>query len=131
MIFKNWSPYGSNFKEINKNLRKLKDCEENQIIVTNLKGSRGVNFKLPKPAHVIIAFEPKRPSDIVQASGRGARSFEQRTSFTLLRNEGFNGEADYSEYINQLNDDEFARIKEEKERKKVTELLHNKPKEKN
>ena len=49
-----------------------------------MHGLRGVDFKLENEVHVILAFNPKNFYDIVQALGRGSRSFFQVSNGTII-----------------------------------------------
>jgi hypothetical protein len=49
-----------------------------------MHGLRGVDFKLENEVHVILAFNPKNFYDIVQALGRGSRSFFQVSNGTIV-----------------------------------------------
>lgn len=66
-------------------MRDLRNVELPQIIHTAFDGVRGVDFKLGGDVHVVIAFNPKNYFDVVQALGRGTRSFEKSSEGTLVQ----------------------------------------------
>jgi hypothetical protein len=54
------------------------------IVITTKEGGIGIDFKGTDPAHVVIAFEYKSFSELIQALGRGSRDVTQCCSGTLI-----------------------------------------------
>jgi hypothetical protein len=55
--------FEANFHKIQENLAKLN--LDNFVVVTTKEGSRGVDYKGPSPAHVIICYSPNTYADCV------------------------------------------------------------------
>jgi hypothetical protein len=74
--------FEENYAQVLEKLQKL--SHDNFVVLTTKEGSRGVDYKGPSPAHVIICYEPSSFADCVQALGRGCRTLDQFSEGTII-----------------------------------------------
>ena len=90
--------FDENYATIKEKLQKLN--KDNFIVLTVKEGSRGVDYKGPSPAHVIICYAPASYADCVQALSRGCRTLDQFSEGTILCKQPLT--EDPSEYLSLL-----------------------------
>jgi len=61
--------------------------KDNFVVLTTKEGGRGIDMKGNSKSHVIIAFECKLYSQVVQALGRGSRSLDSYSEGTVIQND--------------------------------------------
>ena len=74
---------------------------------------------------MVLTFEPKRPSELIQAMGRGARSFDQSTKATILVKGDDNTEVNPKDFMDGLEDLENLRMMNGQTSIRLSNLLHD------
>ena len=116
----------ASFPVTNQKLRDLRLVELPHIIHTAFDGVRGVDFKLKGEVHVVIAFNPKNYFDVVQALGRGTRSFDKSSEGTLVQDKKFDKKVIFDNIMDFYKDGEAEDSRTEGIRMKILRLHHGK-----